>query len=121
MQACPYDAIYIDPETHTAAKCHYCSHRIEIGLEPACVVVCPEQAIIAGDLDDPDSEISQMVASQEVSVRKPEQGTSPKVFYIDANEVTLTPTASSGPRKPSCGPTSSRCRMSVDQWPAGRP
>ena len=35
MQACPYDAIYIDPESHTAAKCHYCGHRTEIGLEPA--------------------------------------------------------------------------------------
>ncbi len=53
MQACPYDALYIDPETNTAAKCNYCAHRVEVGLEPACVVVCPEQAIIAGDLDDP--------------------------------------------------------------------
>ncbi len=93
MQACPYDAIYIDPETHSAAKCHFCSHRVDIGLEPACVVVCPEQAIVAGDLDNPDSQISQLVAREEVSVRKPEQGTAPKLFYIDADEVTLTPTA----------------------------
>jgi formate-dependent nitrite reductase membrane component NrfD/ferredoxin len=93
MQACPYDAIYIDPDTHSAAKCHYCSHRVDIGLEPACVVVCPEQAIVSGDLDDPRSQISQLVAREEVSVRKPEQGTSPKLFYIDADEVTLTPTA----------------------------
>ncbi len=94
MQACPYDAIYIDPETRSAAKCHYCSHRVDIGLEPACVVVCPEQAIVVGDLDDPTSQISHLVAREEVSVRKPEQGTSPNVFYIDADEVTLTPTAS---------------------------
>lgn len=94
MQACPYDAIYIDPDTHSAAKCHYCSHRVDIGLEPACVVVCPEQAIVSGDLDDPASQISQLVAREEISVRKPEQGTSPKLFYIDADEVTLTPTAS---------------------------
>lgn len=93
MQACPYDAIYIDPDTHTAAKCHYCSHRTELGLEPACVVVCPTQSIIAGDLDDPDSHISHMVAREKVSVRKPEQGTIPKLFYIDGDEVTLTPTA----------------------------
>ena len=32
MQACPYDAIYIDPDTHTAAKCHYCAHRTDVGL-----------------------------------------------------------------------------------------
>src|SRR5439155_1745389 len=50
MQACPYDALYIDPNTRTAAKCHYCAHRIEVGLEPACVIVCPEQAIVAGPL-----------------------------------------------------------------------
>jgi Fe-S-cluster-containing dehydrogenase component len=93
LQACPYDAIYIDPETHSAAKCHFCSHRVEVGLEPACVVVCPEHAIIAGDLDDPGSEIRQLLAREPVSVRKPEQGTRPKLFYIDADEVMLTPTA----------------------------
>ena len=94
LQACPYDAIYIDPDTGTAAKCHFCAHRIEVGLEPACVIVCPEQAIIAGDLDDPESEISRLIERYPVSVRKPEQGTAPKLFYIDADEVTLTPTAS---------------------------
>ncbi|MDX1613136.1 MAG: NrfD/PsrC family molybdoenzyme membrane anchor subunit [Candidatus Promineifilaceae bacterium] len=93
MQACPYDAIYIDPETDTAAKCHYCAHRTEIGLEPACVVVCPEHAIISGDMDDPGTEISHLLASQDVTVRKPEQGTSPKVFYIDGNAASLVPTA----------------------------
>lgn len=93
MQACPYDAIYIDPESGTAAKCHYCAHRTDLGLEPACVVVCPTEAIIAGDMDDPNGEISALLARHDVSVRKPEQGTAPKLFYIDADEVTLTPTA----------------------------
>lgn len=93
MQACPYDAIYIDPETNTAAKCHYCAHRTDIGLEPACVVVCPEHAIIAGDMNDPGTEISQLLARQDVNVRKPEQGTSPKLFYIDGSDVSLHPTA----------------------------
>lgn len=93
MQACPYDAIYIDPDSGTAAKCHYCAHRTDIGLEPACVVVCPEQAIIAGDTDNPDSEISTILATQDVTVRKPEQGTAPKVFYIDGSDVNLHPTA----------------------------
>jgi Fe-S-cluster-containing dehydrogenase component/formate-dependent nitrite reductase membrane component NrfD len=93
MQACPYDAIYIDPETDTAAKCHYCAHRTDIGLEPACVVVCPEHAIIAGDMNDPDSEISHILAKQEVTVRKPEQGTAPKLFYIEGSDVALHPTA----------------------------
>ncbi len=93
MQACPYDAIYIDPETGTAAKCHYCAHRVDVGLEPACVVVCPVHAIIAGDLDDPESEISRTVADNQTTVRKPEQGTSPKLLYIAGNEISLHPTA----------------------------
>lgn len=92
MQACPYDAIYIDPETNTAAKCHFCAHRTEVGLEPACVVVCPEHAIVAGDMANPDSEISRLLATQQVQVRKPEQGTSPKLFYIAAEEVAIIPT-----------------------------
>ena len=91
MQACPYDAIHIDPETHTAAKCHMCSHRLDVGLEPACVVVCPEHAILVGDLDDPGSEVSQALARSNAVVRKPEQGTSPKVFYIEGAEVSLRP------------------------------
>jgi Fe-S-cluster-containing dehydrogenase component/formate-dependent nitrite reductase membrane component NrfD len=93
MQACPYDAIYIDPETDTAAKCHYCAHRTDIGLEPACVVVCPEHAIIAGDMNDPQSEISRILAKEDVVVRKPEQGTAPKLFYIEGNDIVLHPTA----------------------------
>jgi Fe-S-cluster-containing dehydrogenase component/formate-dependent nitrite reductase membrane component NrfD len=91
MQACPYDALYIDPETQTAAKCNYCAHRIEVGLEPACVIVCPEQAIIAGDLDDPASQIATIVAREPVQVRKAEQGTRPKVFYLGADAAALTP------------------------------
>jgi len=93
MQACPYDSIYIDPDEGTAAKCHFCAHRTEVGLEPACVVVCPEHAIIAGDLSDQTSEAAQLVASQPVRVRKPEQNTRPKLYYIDSDEVAIAPTA----------------------------
>lgn len=92
MQACPYDALYIDPENHTAAKCNYCAHRIDVGLEPACVNVCPEHAIISGDMDDPNSEISELLAQQPVTVRKPEKATAPNLFYIDADDVSLVPT-----------------------------
>ncbi len=91
MQACPYDAIYMDPATHTAAKCHYCAHRTDIGLEPACVVVCPVHAIVAGDLADANSEIARAVSTQQVRTRKPEQGTMPKLFYIEAEESAIVP------------------------------
>lgn len=93
MQACPYDALYIDPETHTAAKCNYCAHRVDVGLEPACVNVCPEHAIISGDMDDPASEISTLLAREQTTVRKAEKGTSPNLFYIEGDALSLTPTA----------------------------
>ncbi|MEX0747144.1 MAG: 4Fe-4S dicluster domain-containing protein [Rhodothermales bacterium] len=96
LQACPYDAIYVDPDSGTAAKCHYCAHRIEVGLEPACVVVCPEHAIISGDMDDPLSEISRMLEDFEVTVRRPEQQTSPKLFYVEGEPANLAPSPSGG-------------------------
>ncbi len=90
-QACPYDALYIDPESHTAAKCNYCAHRVDVGLEPACVNVCPEEAIISGDMDDPETPISQLLAREKVTTRRPEKGTRPKLFYINGDEAALTP------------------------------
>ncbi len=91
MQACPYDALYLDPETQTAAKCHFCAHRVEVNLKPACEIVCPEEAIISGDLDDPTSKVSQIIAREVVQVRKPEQGTYPKLYYLNADSTLLTP------------------------------
>ena len=91
MQACPYDALYIDPDSNTAAKCNFCTHRLEVGLEPSCVVVCPEQAIVFGDLDNPESKLSKLIERHPVQVRKPEKGTRPKLYYIDGDEASLVP------------------------------
>lgn len=91
MQGCPYDALYIDPNTETAAKCNYCSHRVDSGREPACVTVCPEDAILAGDLENTDTEIARTISHEEVQTRKPEKGTEPKLFYVDGDEASTTP------------------------------
>ena len=93
QQACPYDAIYIDEETHTAAKCNFCAHRIDQGLEPACVVVCPTESIWVGDIEDPASGISKFLSLTPVNVRSPEQGTRPNVFYVGADSTVLDPLA----------------------------
>jgi Fe-S-cluster-containing dehydrogenase component/formate-dependent nitrite reductase membrane component NrfD len=100
MAACPYDAIFINPEDHSAEKCNLCAHRLDVGLEPACVVVCPTQAIIVGDLADPDSEAARIVAREPVAVRRPEKGTRPKLFYRGATQATLDPLAA---RRPAGG------------------
>ena len=92
MQACPYDALYIDPERNTAAKCNFDASRVEMGYKPACEVVCPTQAILSGDLDDPQSLISRRIAMDKVSVRKPEKGTQPKLFYVGVDGDLLNPT-----------------------------
>ena len=93
MQGCPYDALYIDPQTETAAKCNFCAHRVEVGLEPPCVTVCPTQAIVAGDLDDKSSKIVELTSRIPLQVRKPEKGTKPKVFYIEGDAASLVPSA----------------------------
>ena len=100
MAACPYDAIFINPEDHSAEKCNLCAHRIDVGLEPACVVVCPTQAILIGDMNDQSSYVAQIVNREAVNVRRPEKETLPKLFYKGAHQATLDPLAA---RRPEAG------------------
>tara|TARA_B110000263_G_scaffold7236_1_gene6197 strand:+ start:295 stop:1905 length:1611 start_codon:yes stop_codon:yes gene_type:complete len=95
MQACPYDALYIDPDTNTAAKCNYCAHKVDSGYEPACVTVCPVEAIISGDLDDPSTPISQLIANENTMTRKPEKMTDPNLYYVNGSKEMLDPNATS--------------------------
>jgi Fe-S-cluster-containing dehydrogenase component len=97
IAACPYDAIFINPEDHSAEKCNFCSHRLDVGLEPACVVVCPVEAILVGDVNDPTSKVSELVNREPVTVRRPEKETRPKVFYRGAHSATLDPIAAQRP------------------------
>ena len=97
IAACPYDAIFINPEDHSAEKCNFCAHRIDVGLEPACVVVCPTEAIMVGDLNDPSSRVAQTSHRQPVAVRRPEKATHPKLFYRGAHQATLDPLAALRP------------------------
>jgi len=64
-----------------------------MGLEPACVNVCPVHAIVSGDMHDPDTEIAHLLSRQPVTVRKPEKNTSPNLFYINGDEAALRPEA----------------------------
>jgi Fe-S-cluster-containing dehydrogenase component/formate-dependent nitrite reductase membrane component NrfD len=97
MEACPYDQLFIDPNTHTAEKCNFCANRVENKLLPACVSVCPTECRIFGDLDDPTSAVSHIVQHEAFTVRKPEKGTGPKVFYLGAEDSAIRPEAAARP------------------------
>ncbi len=82
VQACPYGSRFINPVTHVADKCTLCYHRITKGELPACVAACPREARVFGDLKDPRSKISVLLASRGHQVLKPDAGTKPKCYYV---------------------------------------
>lgn len=84
INACPYDARFIDSRTETVDKCNFCTPtRIESGeTTTACQATCPTKVRIFGDIDDPNSEISQVLAKREYKQMKSHLGTKPKLFYL---------------------------------------
>lgn len=67
---------------NTVQKCTLCHHRVVKGDVPFCVEVCPGRARVFGDLDDPNSDISKLVASRTVEQLKTEAGTEPNVYLL---------------------------------------
>jgi Fe-S-cluster-containing dehydrogenase component len=120
MQGCPYDAIYLNEDSGAAEKCHFCAHRVEKGLEPACVVVCPEGAIIAGDLHEPKSRIAQMVSEFQgvTQQRRLEQRTGPNVHYLGVDPTILRPGEA---ERPETYLWSDRPPHKLEPWPEDLP
>ncbi len=88
VQACPYEARFINHETQTADKCTFCVHRLDAGLLPACVESCVGGARMIGDLNDEQGTLRRTLEQHrgELKVLKPEQGTHPQVFYLGLDE-----------------------------------
>lgn len=63
-------------------KCTFCDHRLKKGQLPYCVEVCPANARIFGDLDDPDSEVNELIGKYHTTRLREDMGTKPRVFYI---------------------------------------
>ena len=82
VMACPYGARHPNFETGVVQKCDFCKDRIDLGQEPFCVKTCHQHARIFGDLDNPRSEVSQLLNSERTVRLLPELGTEPYVFYI---------------------------------------
>ena len=82
IAACPYGARYVSPGG-TVDKCTFCLHRVKAGKLPACVEICPTGALAFGDLSDPESPVSKLLASRKHKVLKPEAGLEPNVYFLE--------------------------------------
>jgi Fe-S-cluster-containing dehydrogenase component len=81
--ACPYGVRYYNEEEGVVEKCTLCAHLVERGEEPACVKMCVGKARIFGDIDDPNSEISQKIREAGDNVHTvADVGNQPSVRYI---------------------------------------
>lgn len=79
----PYEAAsYRKWQAGTTQKCTLCVHRIDKGLVPACIETCPTRALVFGDLNDPQSEVSRLIEKRPHFQPRAEMGTDPNVFYL---------------------------------------
>jgi Fe-S-cluster-containing dehydrogenase component len=83
VQACPYGARWIHPEKHVAGKCTFCYHRLEEGLVPACVEVCPTGARLFGDRGNRANPLARFRRFNDIQVLKAHLNTEPKVYYAN--------------------------------------
>jgi len=83
VAACPYGAIFINDDTNKAEKCDLCTHRTEVGLDPACVSSCPTEALKFHDLGDESDEVTAMAKQQNAKAWKEDAETLPSVLYIN--------------------------------------
>jgi Fe-S-cluster-containing dehydrogenase component len=77
----------INPEYPTRSKgvvekCTFCAERLALDQHPACVEICPEKAMIFGDINNPESEIREILKLRHSIRRKPSLGTNPQVYYL---------------------------------------
>ncbi|RTR40411.1 4Fe-4S dicluster domain-containing protein [Shewanella canadensis] len=81
--ACPYDARFINKETDVADNCDFClNSKLSKGELPACVQACRYDALIFGDLNDPNSYVSKLLRVKDAVRMKPGFGTEPSLRYI---------------------------------------
>jgi Fe-S-cluster-containing dehydrogenase component len=65
-----------------ARKCHFCLHRLAVGMLPACVTTCIGRATFFGNVNDSESMMAELTADSRIFVLKPELSTRPSVYYL---------------------------------------
>lgn len=91
--ACPVGAVFWNEELELPQKCTMCAHLLDSGYkEPRCVEACPNQALIFGDLDDPESEVSKKIAANKVTPLKGMEGVKTNVVHLNIPTVFLAGT-----------------------------
>ncbi len=91
MDVCPYKAIFLDEVEGKSKKCDFCMERIDKGINPFCVEACPTDALLFGNLDDPEDKISRLIASKKAIALLPDKTKGVNVFYQsfpELNEIT---------------------------------
>lgn len=83
LAACPYQVRFFNPVDKSADKCNFCRDtNLANGKQPACVESCPTNALVFGDLNDPASEINQVLENKVVYRDKVHLGTKPKLYKV---------------------------------------
>jgi molybdopterin-containing oxidoreductase family iron-sulfur binding subunit len=99
VAACPYGSRsfnWLEPRAHVpdldpnfptrtkgvVEKCNFCEERLAEGKAPACAEACPEKSLVFGNLEDPASEVRELLRTHHTIRRKPELGTEPQIYYI---------------------------------------
>lgn len=96
LPGCPYDAAFMNVVTGKAQKCDFCAHRVSQGVMPSCVNTCPGRARYFGDLNDPSSEVAQLITRENAKPLYADKGTKPNVFYIGDDYLDAPPKATPG-------------------------
>lgn len=81
-EACHQEAVFLNPITGMPDKCTFCAHRVDRGIVPACVETCLGRARIFGDMNDPTSEISKLIATNPTRKAHADEDEDPAVLYI---------------------------------------
>jgi NAD-dependent dihydropyrimidine dehydrogenase PreA subunit len=82
LSTCPYRVIFWNEEKKLPQKCTFCAHLLDRGWrEPRCVEACPTRALVFGDLDDPASEVTRLVAGGDTAPLRTEYNMGEKVTY----------------------------------------